>query len=117
MTGETGQRPAAWYKDRKLLAGFILVLLSIILGLYGKVVLIVKFYKPIGLITGISLWAFSWILLLLGIFLVGWETVKMIQQRIQHHVRKTVKETYHHAKELPRKGYHYTRKLHKKLMK
>lgn len=124
MTNElTAEKPLIWWKDKKLLAGFILVLLSIILGTYGKVVFIARFYEPIGIITGISIWVFSWILLFFGIFLVGWETVKMIQQRIHHHVRETVKGTYHHAKELPRKGYnytkkgyHYTKKLHKKGM-
>ena len=108
--------PAVWWKDKKLLAGVILVVLSIILGTYGKVLFISKFYEPVYLITGLSIWVFSWILLLFGIFLVGWETVKLIQQRIHHHVKKTVKKTYHHAKELPRKGYHYTRHLHKKGM-
>lgn len=110
------QLPIIWWKDRKLLAGIILVIASIILGFYGKIVIIAKFYEPIGLITGISLWTFSWILLFLGAFLVGWETVKMIQMRIQHHVKKTVKGTYDYTKSLPRKSYHYTRDLHKKGM-
>ncbi|MBI2651873.1 hypothetical protein HYX00_00265 [Candidatus Woesearchaeota archaeon] len=104
----------AWWKDKKLLAGFILVFLSIALGLYGKGLFIVKFYEPVYLITGLSLWVSSWILLLLGIFLVGWETVKMIQMRINHHVRKTVKGTYEYTKGLPKKGYNYTKGLHKK---
>lgn len=117
------QKPLIWWKDKKLLTGFILVFLSIALGFYGKGLFIVKFYEPVYLITGLSLWAFSWILLFFGVFLVGWETVKMIQQRIHYHVRETVKGTYHHAKELPRKGYnytkkgyHYTKELHKKGM-
>ena len=110
-----------WWKDKKLLAGVMLVISSAIIGFYGKVLFISKFYEPIGLITGLSLWAFSWILLFLGVLLVGWETVKMIQRRIRHHVSHTVKKTYHHAKKLPRKGYnytkkgyHYTKELHKK---
>ena len=102
-----------WYKDKKLLAGFIVVILSIILGFYGKVLFIFKFYEPIYLITGLSIYAFSFILLFIGIFLVGWETVKMIQYRIHHHVKRTVKGTYEYSKELPRKSYHYTKKLHK----
>ena len=98
------QKPILWWKDKKLVAGFILVLLSIILGFYGKGLVIVKFYKPVYLITGLSLWAFSWILLFLGVFLVGWETVKLIQYRIRHHVRKTVTYTYHYTKKLHKKG-------------
>ena len=108
------QKQIIWWKDRKLLTGVILVILSFIIGLYGKVLFITKFYEPIYLITGLSIWAFSFILLFAGVFLVGWETVRMIQQRIHHHVRRTVKETYHYTKGLPKKGYHYTRKLHKK---
>jgi hypothetical protein len=108
------EQKIVWYKDKKLLAGFIVVILSIILGFYGKVLFIFKFYEPIYLITGLSIYAFSFILLFIGIFLVGWETVKMIQQRIHHHVKKTVKETYEQAKKLPKKGYNYTKELHKK---
>ena len=110
------QKQIIWWKDRKLLTGVILVILSFIIGLYGKVLFITKFYEPIYLITGLSIWAFSFILLFAGVFLVGWETVRMIQQRIHHHVRRTVKETYHYTKGLPKKGYHYTKKLHKKGM-
>ena len=36
-----------------------------------------------------------------GIFLVGLETIKMIQNKISQNVRKTVKSTYNHAKKLP----------------
>ena len=107
-------KKTSWWKDKKLLAGVILVLLSIIVGFYGKGLFIIKFYQPVYLITGLSLWALSWLILLFGIFLVGLETVRMIKQRIQHHVKKTVKDTYHYTKELPGKSYRYTKKLHKK---
>lgn len=109
---ETEQK-IVWWKDKKLLTGVILVILSVIMGFYGKILFIFKFYEPIYLITGLSIYAFSFILLFLGVFLVGWETVKMIQQRIHHHVRHTVKRTYHHARTLPKKSYNYTRRLHR----
>ncbi len=115
MENQTEQK-IIWWKDKKLLAGVILVISSFILGFYGKVLVIAKFYEPIYLITGLSIWAFSFILLFAGVFLVGWETVRMIQQRIQHHVKKTVKETYHYTKGLPKRGYHYTKELHKRGM-
>lgn len=105
-----------WWKDKNLLAGIILVISSVIIGFYGKLLFIVKFYEPIYLITGLSLYVFSFILLFFGIFLVGWETVKLIQYRIQQQVKTTMKKTYHHAKGLPKRGYHYTRKLHKRGM-
>ena len=98
------QKLIIWWKDKKLVAGFILVLLSISLGFYGKGLVIVKFYKPVYLITGLSLWAFSWILLFLGIFLVGWETVKIIQMRIQNQIKKSAKDTYHYTKKLHKNG-------------
>ena len=113
---KTQQPPIIWWKDKKLLTGAILVILSFIIGIYGKVLFISKFYEPVYLITGLSIWAFSFILLFLGVFLVGLETVKMIQQRIRHQVKKTVTDTYHYTKELQKKGYDYTKELHKKSM-
>ena len=120
-----------WYKDRKLLTGIILVVASTALGLYGKgllglffVNLVNKLYKPFYLLTGLSVYGFSWILLFLGIFLVGWEAVKMIRDSIRNHVRKTYhytkglpKKGYDYTKELSKKGYHHTKELHKRLTK
>ena len=111
------QKSIKWLNDKKLLAGIILVVLSFIVGIFGKGLSIFKFYEPIYLITGLSLWAFSWVLLLLGVFLVGWETVKIIQNKIQSQVKKTVKRTYDYTKKLPKKSYDYTKELHKKLSK
>ena len=109
------EQSAEWYKDNKFIIGVVLVILSFILGFWGKVIIIVRFYEPVQLITGLSIYAFSFVLLFIGIFLLGWETVKIIQYRIHHHVRKTVKKTYHHAKGLPKKGYNYTKRLKNKL--
>ena len=111
MSNGVKEKDIVWYKDARFLTGVIVVILSVILGSYGKVLFIFKFYEPIYLITGLSIYAFSFILLFFGVFLVGWETVKMIQQRIHHHVRHTVKRTYHHARTLPKKSYNYTRKF------
>ena len=77
-----------------------LIVLSIIIGEFGKGLFIIKFYKLKYLLTGLFMWAFSWILLLLGVFLVGWETVTMIRASIHHHVKKTVKDTYKYTKKL-----------------
>ena len=99
-----------WYKDLRFLAGITLIILSIIIGEFGKVLSIIKFYEPVYLITGLSIWAFSWVLLSLGVFLVGLETVRMIRNRIHNHVKKT----YHYTKKLPIKGYDYSRELHRK---
>ena len=117
------EKPIILWKDAKFLIGVVLVIVSFILGIYGKGLLgvyitkvVLKIYEPFYLITGLSVYAVSFLLLFLGIFLVGWETVKMIQYRIRHHVKKTVRSTYHYTKGLPRKGYEYTKELHKKSM-
>ena len=107
------QKPIVVWKDLKFLFGITLIILSILIGEFGKGLSIIKFYIPKYLITGISLYAFSYVLLFLGIFLVGWETVKLIRDRIHHHIKKT----YVYTKGLPKKGYNYTKKLHKKLTK
>lgn len=113
---ETTQKPVMWWKDLKLFTGVILVVLSFILGFYSKVFVVAKIYEPFAVITGLSVYALSWIMLFFGAFLVGWETVNLIQNRIHQHVKTTVKKTYHRAKQLPRKGYYYTKELHKKSM-
>lgn len=107
-----------WWKDKKFLVGLILIILNLVLGFYGKVLIgkaiVTKFVRPVEAITGISIYALSFVTLFLGVFLVGWETIRMIRQKIHHHVKNSVKKTYHHAKSLPLKGYHYTRRLHRK---
>ena len=103
-----------WWKDKKLLIGFVLVLLSSVMGIFGKALFIIKFYKPFYLITGLSLYFFSWLMLFLGVFLVGLQTVKTMQQKIQHRVKKTAKETYSYTSKLPKRGYDYTKELHRK---
>lgn len=119
----TAKLPDKWWKDMKLLAGVTLVVASLAIGLYGKSLLgvfivnwINKLYSPFYLLTGLSLYGLSWVLLFLGIFLVGWETIKMINNKIHHEVRKKVRETYHVTRDLSKKGYHRTKALHKKGM-
>ena len=105
METSLNKEKIVWYKDLRFLAGITLIILSIIIGEFGKGLSIIKFYEPVYLITGLSLWAFSWLVLLLGIFLVGMETFRMIKYRITHQVKKT----YHYTKELPKRGYDYTK--------
>ncbi|MBI4451872.1 hypothetical protein HY637_00445 [Candidatus Woesearchaeota archaeon] len=115
MNGYLNQ-PMKWYKDNKLVIGVVIVVVSFILGFWGKVLIVKELYRPVELVTGISVYAFSWILLFVGAAMVGWSTVKRINYRIHHHVKKTVKKTYHHAKNFPRKATQYTKELHKKSM-
>lgn len=106
-----------WYKDLKLLAGITLVISSFILGFFGKIVFLSMFYRSITLITvitGISVYALSWIMLFIGAFLIGRETVKLMQQRINRQVLHATKKTYHYTTHYPKKGLHHALKLHKK---
>ena len=98
------------WQDKKFLAGVILVFTSILLGIFGKVLIVAKLYSPVQVLTGLSLWVFSWIVLAAGILMVGWETIKFIRYRINHNVKKTIKKTYVQAKALE----HKTKKLHRK---
>ena len=107
-------QPVQWYKDNKLMIGIVIVVISFILGLWGKVLIVAELYRPVELMTGISVYAFSWILLFLGAFIVGWRTVRRIHYRIHHHVKKTVAKTYNQAKKLPRKSYNHAKRLRKK---
>ena len=104
------------WKDWKFLTGFILVISSIVLGFFAKGLIIVNITQPFHLIQGLSVYAFSWVLLFMGIFLVGMETVRVIRQRINHQVRRTVKGTYQYTKKFPKESIEYTKKLHRKSM-
>ena len=110
------QKPIEWYNNNKFLMGVILVILSFVLGIYGKVLILVKFYEPIQLYTGISIYAFSWVLLFLGAFMVGWQTVRIMESKIYSSTQKTVKLTYDHARKFPKKATDYTKKLHRESM-
>ena len=107
-------RAIKWYQDRKIIIAFVVIVASFILGVYSKAIIIIKFYEPIYVITGLSLYTFSWILLFIGIFMVGWSTVKSMQARINNEVKSRVKSTYNHAKQLPGRASNYTKKLRKK---
>ena len=112
------ERAIKWYQDRKLMIAFIIIIISFILGFYGKALIIIKFYQPIYVITGISIFAFSWVLLFVGIFMVGWSTVKRMQHEINQNVKRAAKKTYYGAKHqaagFPRKATNLTKIIHKK---
>jgi len=111
--------PIIWWKDINLFIGLFLIFASIATGFYGKGLLgiffsdlLSKLYSPFYLFTGLSVYAVSWIIMFIGISMVGWETARIIQYRIRHKVKKTVKTTYRHAKRIHRKSYDYTKKIH-----
>ena len=97
-------------QGKKLAIGISLILLSFIIGFYSKIVIIAKFYNIFYVLTGLSIYAFSWLLLFLGAFLVGRETMKIAQQKINQQITKT----YRYTKQIPTRGVKYTKELHKK---
>ncbi len=105
------EKKIIWWKEARFLIGCLLLIISFVVGTFGKGLFLVRFYEPVSRYTGLSLWALSWIITLIGVFLLGIETIKMIKQHIQNQVKKTVRETYLYTKGLPKKGIHYTKRL------
>ena len=106
-------KPIVWYKDIALIVGVILILISIFLGLYGKVLLISTVYQsPVDWLPCVIVWLFSWLVLFIGISLVGWETFRIINYKINHRVRKA----FRGAKKLQKKSEYHAKKLHNEVL-
>ena len=101
-----------WWKDIKLWVGVVLIILNFVIGFYAKVMMVIKINDPFYWWLWVRIYAFSWLLLFAGIFLTGWETYRIITDKVNRNVKKTVRKTYRHAKSLPRKGV----ELHRKSM-
>ena len=110
------ERAIKWYQDKKLIIAFIIIIISFILGFYSKAIIFTKFYEPISLITGLSLYTFSWILMFAGVFMVGWSAVKAMHIRIHDGVKSTVKKTYHGARNMHGRAAKMTKSIHRKSM-
>ena len=102
-------KPIIWYKDIALIVGIVLILISIFLGFYGKVLFVVTIHQsPVEWLPGVIVWLFSWLVLFIGISLVGWETFKIINYKIKHRVKKA----YSDAKKLQKKSQYHAKRLH-----
>ncbi|MBI1936112.1 hypothetical protein HYS31_06745 [Candidatus Woesearchaeota archaeon] len=99
-----------WWKDIKLLIGLALVVLNFVLGFYAKVMMVVNIKDPFYWKVWVGVYAISWLMLFAGIYLLGFEGVKLIKANIKHNVKKTISD----ARKLPQKSVNYGRKLHKK---
>ena len=117
MTEETKPDFHLLLKQKRFIIGIILVIASFILGFFGKGIIAINITEPIAIIKGVSIWVFSWILLLIGVFLVGRATLKIIRKKIKDEVEQTVKKSYEITKEQAQKGIKYTKELHKKTFK
>ena len=94
----------AWWKDMKLFAGIVLFVLNFIIGFYAKVLFLVKIKEPFYWWLGAVIYAFSWILLFAGVYLLGSETNKLIRSRIKHNVKKSVRKTYDGAMKIRKRS-------------
>ncbi len=108
------EKAIKWYQDKKLIIAFVIIVISFILGIYSKAILIIKFYEPVYVITGLSLYTLSWMLLFTGIFMVGWQTVKSMHRKIHSDVKNAATKTYHKAKSIPKNATKLTKAMHKK---
>ena len=106
-------KPIIWYRDIALIVGIVLILISIFLGFYGKVLFISTIYRsPVEWLPGVVIWLFSWLVLFIGISLVGWETFRIIRYKITHRVKKA----YSDAKKLQKKSEYRAKRLHNKVL-
>ena len=104
-------------KDRKFIMGVILVILSFLIGTTGKGLFIFRYYKPVYLITGLSMYAFSWILFIIGVFLIGKETLVLLRVRFQNRLKEKVRGSYNYTKDMHKKGYERLARTSKSILK
>ena len=103
-----------WWKNTRFILGVILIVLSFVIGTFGKGLFFIRFHNAFYRYTGLSLWILSWLTTFTGIYLVGRETANMIKQNIRRKITETALETYNITKSIPTKGLKYTKKLHSK---
>jgi len=83
---------------KKFIIGVVLIVVSLAIG---KLVLI-----PIILFPGnkewrtgmIILYAFGWVLLVIGIALAGWEGYRLVTHKYKHYKRRTVRAVKRHGR-------------------
>ena len=102
-------KPIIWYKDIALIVGVAFIILSLVMGFYGKVLFVATIYKsPVDWLPGVIVWLFSWLVLFIGISLVGWETFRIINYKIRHRMKKA----YSGAKKLQKKSEYHAKRFH-----
>jgi hypothetical protein len=108
----------------KLLAAIITVIISLALGAYTKVMLVLHFADPFERWLNLILYIISWVMLFVAAFFVGKEALILADQW----VKKKLQETYDVTATIPKKGIAHgmkgakelqkvTKKVHKETMK
>ncbi len=127
--------------DKKLKIKFaiavITVIVSLVLGAYTKVMMILHFSDPFKFWLNLVLYVISWLMLFATAFVVGKEVVKLAVEYIKKKMNKTydttvelhkkshthvknltkqsINFTKHHIKNTARKGINKTKQIHKQL--
>lgn len=84
----------------KLVIGIAIVIVSLMLGIYTKIMLVVVHNNPFQFWLNISLYIFSWVILFVAGFFVGKETIELADES----VRQKLQESYDAALELQKRG-------------
>lgn len=84
----------------KLILAVATVVISLALGFYTKIMLLVGHEDPFKFWLNVALYIFSWVILFIAGFFVGKETLQMADQS----VRKKLQQSYDIAIELQKKG-------------
>ncbi len=88
----------------------LIVIFSLVLGAYAKVMMILHFNDTFKFWLNIILYIISWLMLFVAAFFVGKEAVKFANQ----YIKKKMQETYDTTVDLHKKGHHHMKNLTKK---
>lgn len=84
----------------KLILAVAAVVISLALGIYTKIMIVVRANDPFDFWLNVALYIFSWVILFIAGFFVGKETLQIADQS----VRKKLQQSYDVAIELQKKG-------------
>ena len=120
----------------KFALAVIIVIISLVLGAYTKVMMILHFNDAFKFWLNLTLYVMSWLMVFVAAFVVGKEIVKLAdqyikkkmhetytttvdlkkrgQQEVRNLTKKGIDFTAHHISSTAKKGFQTTKKFHKK---
>ena len=97
----------------KLILAIVVVIISLALGTYTKVMFVLQFHIPFYRWLNLSLYIISWILIFIAAFFVGKEVLALADLYIKKKMRETYDITVDIHKKGLKKGIETTKKIHK----
>lgn len=94
----------------KFAIAVLIVIFSLVLGAYTKVMMILHFHDTFKFWLNLILYVTSWLMLFVAAFFVGKEAVKLADQ----YIKKKMQETYDTTVDLHKKGHIHMKNLTKK---